>query len=86
MMNLVSTATPSIMAKLTVRKCSTQTSHEENPLVSSKSGKHVPISKNHVPPIKRKSVSKAKDLLEVEDTKYIEDSEMKSVRDISSQT
>src|SRR5436190_15463184 len=44
--NLVSTTTPSIMAKLTVRKRGRQASREEDPPVSSKSGKLVRVQKN----------------------------------------
>ena len=76
------------MAKLTVRKYGRQASREEDPPVSSKSGKHVRVQKNRTPPppTSKKSMSKAKDLPEAEDTEYIEDSEPEPVRDISGQT
>src|SRR5437773_11692408 len=87
-MNLVSTTTPLIMAKLTVCECGHQASSEKDPTISSKSGKCVPVSKYHapLPPTKNKSTSKAKDLPEAEDTEYMEDSEPEPVRDISTQT
>src|SRR5437667_12659900 len=87
-MNLVSTTTPLIMAKLTVCKCGRQASSEKDPTISSKSGKCVPVSKYRapLPPTKNKSTSKAKDLPEVEDTEYIEDSEPETVKDISNKT
>src|SRR5437667_6380673 len=86
--NLVSTTTPSIMAKLTVRKCGRQPSHEKDPPVSSKSVKHIRVQKNRAPPLptSKKSMSKAKDLPEAEDAEYIEDLELEPVRDISGQT
>ena len=76
------------MAKLTVRKRGRQASREEDPPVSSKSGKRVRVQKNRAPPppTSKKSMSKAKDLPEAEDAEYIEDSEPEPVRDISGQT
>jgi len=73
------------MPNLTCRKHGHKAAGKENLPVASKSSKPVIAPKKHVPqtPTNKNSVSRAKNVPEVEDAEYVDDSEPEPVKDIS---